>query len=76
MAKKYRYSIGDHVVWTKTVQNWTTGQKETHEYPAQIKKRANGRQAVIYQSHDGFWFDEVRIIRAMTPEEIEAMEGV
>lgn len=66
----YKYRLGQYVLWQKTTRNWDNMENETRQYKTCIQKRMISEfGAVLYQGHDGFWFDEVRIVRELTPEE-------
>jgi hypothetical protein len=73
---KYQFKVGQFVLWQKARRNWSTGQMITQQYQTKIKARKISKfGAVLYQGHDGFWFDEVRIVRELTPEEVVQLGG-
>lgn len=73
--QKFRYRLGQHVLWEKSFIDWATGKLAKKQYKVRIEQRKTSKYgAHLYQGDNGIWFDEVRVIRELKASEIKELK--
>lgn len=59
----FKFDVGQVVIWQRARRDWSSMSMVVSQYISVVKARKISEfGAVLYQGHDGVWFDEQRIV--------------